>query len=86
MSPENGFNFRTGHNGTQLGQWQLGVHVCGECVEQVQMLCGAHVWSTCVLVQVPPFPNSQALSNVKTVATTPWEGACNLSFLYSCTA
>ena len=57
MSPENGFKFRTGHNGTQLGQWQLGVcsvyvHVCGASVEQVQVLCGAHVWSTCVLVQV----------------------------------
>ena len=31
MSPENGFKFRTGHNGTQLGQWQEGV--CSGCLK-----------------------------------------------------
>ena len=40
MSPENGFKFRTGHNGTQLGQWQEGV--CSGTI---------HVWSTCEQVQ-----------------------------------
>ena len=43
------------------------VHVCGvlTCVEQVE---------------APPFPNSQALSNVKRVATTPWEGPAFSNF------
>ena len=74
MSPENGFKFRTGHNGTQLGQWQLDVCSGWPALD-------VHVWSTCEQVQVPPFPNSQALSNVKTVATIPWEGPA-LSHVY----
>ena len=95
MSPENGFKFRTGHNGTQLGQWKEGVcsgcpalmydvHVCGvECgvwskYNMYMYMCGV---LTCVeQVEAPPFPNSQALSNVKRVATTPWEGPAFSNF------
>ena len=44
MSPENGFKFRTGHNGTQLGQWKEGV--CSGCPALMYMCVEySHVWS-----------------------------------------